>query len=70
MTAGADVLGHEQRALVNAERALLADLRSALEGFDRVSGDLRAIADAASTLDELFLLVVVGEMCIRDRLHR
>jgi small GTP-binding protein len=61
MTAGADVLGHEQRALVNAERALLADLRSALEGFDRVSGDLRAIADAASTLDELFLLVVVGE---------
>jgi small GTP-binding protein len=61
VTAGADVLGHEQRALVNAERALLADLRSALQGFDRVSGDLRAIADAASTLDELFLLVVVGE---------
>lgn len=30
-TAGADVLSDEQRALVNAERALLADLRSALD---------------------------------------
>jgi small GTP-binding protein len=60
-TTGADVLSDEQRALVNAERALLADLRSALEAFDRRSGDVRAVSEAAATLDELFLLVVVGE---------
>jgi len=60
-TAGADVLSDEQRALVNAERALLADLRSTLEAFDRRSADLRAVSEAAATLDELFLLVVVGE---------
>lgn len=60
-TAGSDVLDAAQRELVNAERTLLADLRSALEGFDRRSADLHVVADAAATLDELFLLVVVGE---------
>lgn len=61
MTAGPAILSDAQRALVADERALLVDLQTALEGFDRQSPDVPVIAKAAQSLDELFLLVVVGE---------
>ncbi|HWE60145.1 MAG TPA: dynamin family protein [Chloroflexota bacterium] len=56
-----EVLDERRRALVRAERALLEDLRVALAGFDAAADDLRLLREAGETLDELFLLVVVGE---------
>ena len=47
-------LVHEQRALFDAGRELLADL-------DLVPGDLEAIEAMRRRLDELFLIMVVGE---------
>ncbi len=61
MTAGPAILSDANRAIVADERALLVDLRSALEEFDRESPDIAVIATASTSLDELFLLVVVGE---------
>lgn len=55
------ILSDAHRAIVADERALLADLRTTLEAFDRSSPDVPVIATAAASLDELFLLVVVGE---------
>ena len=47
-------LVHEQRALFDASRELLADL-------DMVPGDLPALEAMRRRLDELFLIMVVGE---------
>ncbi len=47
-------LVHEQRALFDAGRELLADL-------DMVPGDLEALEAMRRRLDELFLIMVVGE---------
>ena len=47
-------LVHEQRALFDAGRELLADL-------DMVPGDLQALEAMRRRLDELFLIMVVGE---------
>ena len=47
-------LVHEQRALFDASRALLADL-------DLVPGDVEALEAMRRRLDELFLIMVVGE---------
>lgn len=47
-------LVHEQRALFDASRELLADL-------DMVPGDLEALEAMRRRLDELFLIMVVGE---------
>ena len=47
-------LVHEQRALFDASRALLADL-------DLVPGDVDALEAMRRRLDELFLIMVVGE---------
>ena len=60
-TGAVEVLDERRRALVRQERALLDDLRELLAGFDAAPDDLRILREAAGTLDELFLLVVVGE---------
>ncbi len=55
------ILSDEQRELVAGERELLAEVSAGLERSDAAVGDLRALAESVSQLDELFLLVVVGE---------
>jgi small GTP-binding protein len=55
------ILTDEQRALLVAERELLAEVGAGLERTEAASDDLRTLADSARQLDELFLLIVVGE---------
>jgi len=55
------VLGPREAALLNAERAALSELREALAALDANPEDLAALRQAALDLDDLFLLVVVGE---------
>jgi small GTP-binding protein len=57
----AGLLAAEQEQLVDAERALLDDLRLLLAGFEATADDLATLGRAAQDLDDLFLLVVVGE---------
>jgi len=59
--AAIEVLDERRRGQVRAERALLEDLRVLLAGFDASPEDLRTLREAVETLDEMFLLVVVGE---------
>ncbi len=55
------ILNEYQEALLKDERQLLNDLRVALVAFDADSGDQETLAQSIEQLDELFLLVVVGE---------
>jgi small GTP-binding protein len=55
------ILTDEQRELLNSERSLLAEVKVDLERCEIPAGDLNALADSVNQLDELFLLVVVGE---------
>jgi small GTP-binding protein len=55
------VANERHRNAIADERRLLGDLRAALVEFDRSSADIAVIAGAEATLDQLFLLVVVGE---------
>ena len=55
------ILTDEQRELLESERTLLAETRTALERNEAADDDLRALSDSVAQLDELFLLVVVGE---------
>lgn len=55
------VLGVEADALLTEARHLLGDLRDALARFGADAGDHQALAQSIDQLDELFLLVVVGE---------
>jgi small GTP-binding protein len=55
------VLGPREAALLAAERAVLAEAREALAALDADERNLAALRQAAADLDELFLLVVVGE---------
>ena len=55
------VLGPREAALLAAERAVLGELREALATLDADPTDLGALRQAALDLDDLFLLVVVGE---------
>jgi len=55
------VLNAEQRELLRAERELLAEVNAGLERNDTPAEDLSTLADSVGQLDELFLLVVVGE---------
>jgi small GTP-binding protein len=55
------ILTDEQRALLDAERELLTEVSAALERGDTPKEDLSALADSVEQLDQLFLLVVVGE---------
>lgn len=55
------ILNKQQEALLNDERQLLNDLRVALVQFGAVREDQDTLAESIQQLDELFLLVVVGE---------
>ncbi len=55
------ILTAEQKDLLDSERALLAEVTAGLERGEVSADDLRALADSVRQLDELFLLVVVGE---------
>ena len=57
----APILTADQKELLDAERELLAEVRTALESCDTPVEDLGALDDSIRQLDELFLLVVVGE---------
>ncbi len=55
------VLTSTQRALLAEERDVLGRLQTALARFDADRGDQDALAQSIRQLDDLFLLVVVGE---------
>ncbi len=55
------VLTKEQERLLGEERGLMNDLRAALGKFGAASEDEVTLRDSIQQLDELFLLVVVGE---------
>jgi small GTP-binding protein len=55
------VLTPEQENLLKEERGLMNDLRSALAKFEAQPEDEATLRDSIQQLDELFLLVVVGE---------
>lgn len=55
------LLTHEQDQLLRQERALLEELRVHLARLDAPEADLDRLKSSLQQLDELFLLVVVGE---------
>ncbi|HSN53306.1 MAG TPA: dynamin family protein [Candidatus Sulfomarinibacteraceae bacterium] len=55
------ILTPEREALLADERVLLADVAEALEAAGAAAEERRALRDSVRQLDELFLLVVVGE---------
>jgi small GTP-binding protein len=55
------VLTKEQERLLKEERGLMSDLRAALVKFEAEGEDEATLRDSIQQLDELFLLVVVGE---------
>jgi len=55
------ILTDEQNELLKAERELLAEVTKGLKRSDTSAENLKALADSVVQLDELFLLVVVGE---------
>ncbi len=55
------VVSEEARRLVSQERSALSRLRELLAGHQANDGDLQVLRQAELDLDELFLLVVVGE---------
>ncbi|MBD3855497.1 MAG: dynamin family protein [Acidobacteria bacterium] len=55
------ILTDEQRELLKAERELLAEVHAGLERSEIPAEELGALLDSVGQLDELFLLVVVGE---------
>lgn len=55
------VLREEEQRIVQAERRALAELREVLGKLDTDPDDLAALDRSTAQLDELFLLVVVGE---------
>lgn len=55
------ILDQKQESFLNEERKLLNDLRVALAQFGTTSEDDETLDECIQQLDELFLLVVVGE---------
>jgi len=55
------ILDTTQENMLNRERKLLSDLRVALANFGASQGDQKTLANSIHQLDELFLLVIVGE---------
>lgn len=55
------ILTPQQEELLQKERQCLTDLRVALAKFGATDEDNKALAESISQLDDLFLLVVVGE---------
>ncbi len=69
------ILQEQQRELLQQERQLANDLKSCLLAFEETNTYAAALQQATIALDELFLLVVVGEFnagksaCINALLH-
>lgn len=69
------VLQDKQRELLQQERQLASSLRACLQVFEETNAYAAALQQATIALDELFLLVVVGEFnsgksaCINGLLH-
>lgn len=59
--AASGLLREADRQLANEERVALAELRDALVRLDATPENLDALARSIQQLDELFLLVIVGE---------
>ncbi|MEQ8820093.1 MAG: dynamin family protein [Sumerlaeia bacterium] len=57
----ARILNDHQLTLLNETRSTLSDLKSTLQEFEAEESVRETLADALSGLDDLFLLVVVGE---------
>lgn len=55
------ILDEKQEMLLKEERRILNDLRVSLVQFGATEEDQRTLADSIHQLDELFLLVIVGE---------
>ena len=55
------ILTEAQESLLKDERQALSDLRAALAQFGAGPQDDRTLADSIAQLDDLFLLVIVGE---------
>jgi small GTP-binding protein len=55
------ILTAQQEALLKSERQALSDLRVSLANFGADAQDSQTLVDSISQLDDLFLLVVVGE---------
>jgi GTP-binding protein EngB required for normal cell division len=55
------VLSSEERRIVHAQRDLRAQVRALLEELEMLPADARALDGIRTALDEMFLLVVVGE---------
>jgi small GTP-binding protein len=60
-TEAADILSEKQRGLVGEERALLERLLERMADFGATAEELALLRRAVRGLDELFLLVIVGE---------
>jgi small GTP-binding protein len=56
-----DILSEQQLEIRNAERQTLRQLQSAIEPLEPDEASLQALRQAEADLEELFLLVVVGE---------
>jgi len=55
------ILNADQKEFLESERSLLAEVNAGLERNGIPTEDLSALVDSVDQLDELFLLVVVGE---------
>lgn len=55
------ILSKKQDEILNVERTFLNDLRVQLVEFDALKADLETLRQSIAQLDDLFLLVVVGE---------
>jgi small GTP-binding protein len=55
------ILNEKQETLIKEERQVLNDLRVSLVQFNAAPEDQETLADSIQQLDELFLLVIVGE---------
>lgn len=55
------ILNEHQENLLKSVRALLGDLRVELAQFDATAEDQQTLVESIQQLDELFLLVIVGE---------
>jgi predicted GTPase len=57
-----DILTDQQEALRAREREVLTSLAGAIEPLEPSDDDIAALHQAELDLDELFMLVVVGEI--------
>ena len=69
------VLQEQQRSLLQEERRIASELQSCLVGFEGADTYSTTLQQVTTALDELFLLVIVGEFnagksaCINALLH-